>query len=246
MLPLSWLRIGFIFFTAGCLAGQSVISPGHGEIAEPTSASLALEIDRAVLVLRRGMQERWDTRDQYLTAFEKTPNTDSTAHSVATTKRYVGCVMNGQLRVHQVWDEGSPLAVEARRTISQLIGWRKEAAAHLPLPPCPKTPEGRVTLASGVAMRLLKTKVDPTYPGDVRASGTVVLHALISSKGRVESLDVLSGPVMLQQSALVAVRQWTFRPYLLNDKPAEVETTLDVVFASSKGMRIARSCCDGF
>jgi protein TonB len=81
---------------------------------------------------------------------------------------------------------------------------------------------------------MLKTKVEPVYPGDVRIGGTVTLHAIISTKGHVESLNAVDGPVMLQQAALDAVRQWTFRPYLLNNLPVEVETTIDVVFAPSR------------
>jgi TonB family protein len=200
-------------------------------MAEPTPAALVLELDRAVLVLKRGIDEKWDSRERYLTAFEKTPNTDSTDHSIAKAKKYVECAIGARLRVHQVWDEGSPIGVEAYRTIAELTEWRKKAAAELPLPPCPIPSARRVTVSAGVAMGMLKTKVDPTYPGDLRISGTVVLHAIISSRGRVESLKVVSGPTVLQQSALEAVRQWTFRPYLLNDRPVEVETAIDVVFS---------------
>jgi TonB family protein len=188
-------------------------------------------LDRAVLVLKRGIQENWDSREQYLTAFKKTPNTDTTAHSVAKAKEYVECAIRARLRVHELWDEGSPIAVEAHRTIAELTKWRKKAAAELPLPPCPIPSARRVTVSAGVAMGMLKTKVDPTYPGDLRISGVVVLHAIISSRGRVESLNVVSGPTMLQQSALEAVRRWTFKPYLLNDRSVKVETTIDVVFA---------------
>jgi protein TonB len=78
---------------------------------------------------------------------------------------------------------------------------------------------------------MLKTQVEPVYPDDVRISGTVVLHAVISDRGLVESLSVVSGPAILQQAALEAVRQWTYRPYLLNGMPVEVETTVNVVFA---------------
>lgn len=85
-------------------------------------------------------------------------------------------------------------------------------------------------IAAGAAAAMLKTRVKAVYPGDVRIAGTVVLSAVISTRGRVESLDVISGPAMLQQSALEAVRQWTFRPYLLNDMPVEVETTINVAF----------------
>jgi protein TonB len=50
----------------------------------------------------------------------------------------------------------------------------------------------------------------------------------------VEALRVISGPASLQQATLDAVRQWTYRPYLLNNTPVEVETTINVVFAPSR------------
>ena len=75
------------------------------------------------------------------------------------------------------------------------------------------------------------TKVAPVYPNDARAahiSGTVVLHAIIGKDGNVEKLVVVSGPKELQTSALDAVKQWTYKPYLLNGNPTEVETTIHV------------------
>lgn len=63
-----------------------------------------------------------------------------------------------------------------------------------------------------------------------RASGTVVLQATISRSGMIENLRVVSGPPLLQQAALDAVKQWRYRPYLLNGDPVEVETTVNVEF----------------
>jgi protein TonB len=61
-------------------------------------------------------------------------------------------------------------------------------------------------------------------------SGTVVLKATISATGHIKNLEVVSGPSLLQQAALDAVRQWVYRPYLLNGQPVEVMTTINVVF----------------
>jgi protein TonB len=60
--------------------------------------------------------------------------------------------------------------------------------------------------------------------------GTVILAATIAKDGAIANLRVLSGPAVLQQSALDAVSQWRYRPYLLNDQPVEVETTVNVIF----------------
>jgi TonB family protein len=76
-------------------------------------------------------------------------------------------------------------------------------------------------------------KVVPVYPEDAkkdRVSGSVVLAATIGKDGAVEQLHVVSGPEALQQSAMDAVRQWTYQPYLLNGDPIEVETTITVIY----------------
>jgi protein TonB len=80
---------------------------------------------------------------------------------------------------------------------------------------------------------MLLQKTIPLYPPIAKAarvSGTVVLQATISKAGMIENLRVLSGPAMLQQAAMDAVRSWRYRPYLLNGEPVEVETTVNVVF----------------
>jgi protein TonB len=80
-------------------------------------------------------------------------------------------------------------------------------------------------------MLLLKTQ--PVYPPIAKAArvqGTVVLQATISKTGSIENLHVISGPAMLQQAALDAVRSWRYRPYLLSNEPVEVETTVNVIF----------------
>jgi protein TonB len=76
-------------------------------------------------------------------------------------------------------------------------------------------------------------KVTPNYPPIAKAArvqGTVVLQATISKTGSIENLRVITGPQMLQQAALDAVKAWRYRPYLLSGEPVEVDTTINVVF----------------
>jgi len=90
---------------------------------------------------------------------------------------------------------------------------------------------GPARISGGVAAGNLLTKAAPVYPPIARAahvSGSVVLHAIIGKDGHIENLTVVSGPAMLQASALDAVRQWTYKPYLLNGNPTEVETQIVV------------------
>jgi protein TonB len=91
----------------------------------------------------------------------------------------------------------------------------------------------KVNISAGVAVGMLLVKTQPIYPPIAKAarvSGTVVLQATISKSGTIEGLHVMSGPAMLQQAAQDAVRQWRYRPYLLNNEPVEVETTVNVIF----------------
>ena len=76
-------------------------------------------------------------------------------------------------------------------------------------------------------------RVEPLYPAPARAAriqGEVVLRAVISRAGDIENLQAASGHPMLVQAAIEAVRQWKFRPYILNGSPVEVETQITVRF----------------
>jgi protein TonB len=81
---------------------------------------------------------------------------------------------------------------------------------------------------------MILQKTTPMYPPIAKAarvSGTVVLQATISKSGTIQNLRVISGPAMLTQSAMDAVKTWRYRPYLLNNEPVEVDTTINVIFS---------------
>jgi protein TonB len=76
-------------------------------------------------------------------------------------------------------------------------------------------------------------KVEPPYPPlakSARIQGPVVLFAVISRSGTIDNLRVLSGHPMLVQAAIDAVKQWRYRPYILNQEPIEVETQITINF----------------
>jgi periplasmic protein TonB len=92
---------------------------------------------------------------------------------------------------------------------------------------------GRISVSSGVSQGLLLAPIRPVYPTIAKAAhveGTVVVEAVISRTGTVESLHVLSGPVMLQSAAIDAIRAARYQPYRLNGAPIEVQTTITVNF----------------
>src|SRR5262250_1857465 len=91
----------------------------------------------------------------------------------------------------------------------------------------------RVRVSQGVTQGLLTRRVNPTYPPlarQARIQGTVVLQAEISKNGDIENLRLVSGHPMLAPAAIEAVKQWKYKPYLLNGEPVEVETTVQVNF----------------
>jgi len=90
-------------------------------------------------------------------------------------------------------------------------------------------PGGAVRISGGVMAGQLVSRVNPVYP-DTDAQGAVVLHAIIAPDCTVRQLSVISGPQPLQAAAVDAVRQWTYKPYLLNGEPVAVDTTIVVNF----------------
>jgi len=100
--------------------------------------------------------------------------------------------------------------------------------------PTPK----RMRIASRVAEANLIHNVAPTYPpeaGRARIEGTVVLLAVIAKDGSVEDVRVKSGLSVLAQAAIEAVKQWRYRPYLLNGEPIEVDSQITIDFTLPRG-----------
>jgi TonB family protein len=92
----------------------------------------------------------------------------------------------------------------------------------------------RIRITPEVASGLLVHKVDPVYPAEARAariSGSVVLKAMISTTGDVTNLQLISGHPMLAPAAIEAVKQWKYKPYLLNGKPVEIDTQVTVNYS---------------
>jgi len=80
---------------------------------------------------------------------------------------------------------------------------------------------------------MLIHQVKPGYPPLAKVTGTqgvVLLDAVIDKEGSIQSLRVISGHPLLNQAALDAVKQWRYRPTLLNGEPVEVSATITVTF----------------
>ena len=102
----------------------------------------------------------------------------------------------------------------------------------------PKVAVQRIRVSSGVTQGLVIHKVEPVYPAiakTARVSGTVILQAVIGKDGTIQNLHVVSGHPLLTQAALDAVKQWRYRPYILNGDPVEVDTQVEVHFTLAGG-----------
>jgi len=101
-----------------------------------------------------------------------------------------------------------------------------------PPPPKPVTPS-RIRVGGSVEAASIINKVTPQYPPIAKTahvSGTIILHAIISKDGSIQELQYVSGPPLLMKAAMDAVKEWRYKPTLLNGEPVEVDTTIDVVF----------------
>jgi periplasmic protein TonB len=135
-----------------------------------------------------------------------------------------------------------PLPPIVSGSVTDQIDWGSEVprtslsgavmVAPPPPPPAPPTPQ-RIQVGGQVAAARLIYQARSVYPPlarQIRVQGTVRLQAVISKDGAIENLTVLSGHPLLIPAALDAVRQWRYKPTLLNGLPVEVETTIEVNF----------------
>jgi protein TonB len=115
-----------------------------------------------------------------------------------------------------------------------VIGGMINSTAAIPKVATPQ----RVRVSSGVSTGLLIKRVQPNYPPlarQARIQGQVVLQAEISKEGAIQNLQLISGHPMLAPAAIEAVKQWRYKPYLLNGEPVAVDTQVVVNFTLSGG-----------
>lgn len=101
-------------------------------------------------------------------------------------------------------------------------------------------PAMRIRVSQAEAERYLDKKVDPIYPEMARTAriqGEVVLAEIIGQDGKVVSVKVISGHPLLVPAAVDAVKQWRYKPYMYNGKPAELETQVRVKFTAPRPAR---------
>jgi TonB family protein len=130
-------------------------------------------------------------------------------------------------------------SVLLRGVAALLLGASCAAAMAMHLGINPRTPQSTganvpIHVKGGIMAGQIVSKVNPVYPPDAKAAkvqGAVILDAIIAKDGTVQNLKVVSGPDELQRSAVDAVRQWVYKPYLLNGQPTEVETKITITYS---------------
>jgi len=118
-----------------------------------------------------------------------------------------------------------------------VIGGIVGQTSNLAIVPKLAMPARPIRVSRGVTEGLLLRKVAPEYPliaRQGRIQGQVLLSAIISKTGDIENLILISGHPLLVPAAIEAVKQWHYRPYLLNGEPVAVETTICVTFVISQ------------
>jgi TonB family protein len=127
-------------------------------------------------------------------------------------------------------DRHLKLTVQIDRDGGPVILVVELASAQAAAAPEAITPQ-RVRVGGNIQSRMLMTKVPPVYPPDAkqaRVQGKVSLGVLIAPDGSVANVQLVKGDALLAPSAMDAVRQWVYRPTLVNGQPVEVLTMVDV------------------
>ena len=116
---------------------------------------------------------------------------------------------------------------EFRQDIAEADQWMQKAVE------AKGAPTGHVLFSGNLEEYKLVRKVDPVYPplaAQARIQGIVKLQVTIGKNGQVQNAMVISGHPLLVPAALEAVKQWVYRPTLLNGAPTEVTTEVEVPF----------------
>jgi periplasmic protein TonB len=114
-----------------------------------------------------------------------------------------------------------------------VLGGEIGVRTHVEPPPPPNTRPTAIHVSAGVQAAMLIHRVEPSYPALLRQlhrEGRVELQAIIATDGTIQSLEVVSGDAMFLQSAMAAVREWRYRPTILNGQPVEVDTHITVIY----------------
>jgi TonB family protein len=155
---------------------------------------------------------------------------ESGAMRAASNGKATTCVSNGEVVVGEV--VGGQHATGLGAVASDSAA--SSAPPHAATTASQSTRPMRVRVSQSVTQGMLISKVSPIYPADAKAAriqGSVVIGVTIGKDGNIQSEHLVSGHPLLAPAAMDAVKQWKYRPYMMNGNPVEVDTQITVNFA---------------
>jgi len=217
---------GYVFVISGCdpnrykvVAEPAVGDSGQRAFCSDESGSVRAASDgKATTCLASGevVQEPLADRATAVAVMGANPPANAALHDGAAT-RNAGSLPDASAK------SGTPAPAAQRQ--GQLMRITPSEGAPVPT---------RIRVSSGVTQGLLIEKVQPNYPEEAKAArvqGSVTMAVLIGKDGTVQNLRIVnSDSPLLNQAALDAVKQWKYRPYILNGTPVEVDTNVTVNF----------------
>jgi protein TonB len=177
------------------------------------------------------------------------PNAQPETKPVVPTRSFNASTLSARLRPAQTNDLPDAPAVAGGAVPSAIPGVNLNAVTARPNAPVPPpaapaaptpTPQGNTSGAKSggqIQSAVLISKKDPEYPKLARqtgARGQVKLTATVGKDGHVKSVKVISGHPMLQAAAVDAVKQWVYKPTLLNGQAVETDTDIVLNFVGDR------------
>jgi protein TonB len=237
-----WKKWGLIAAGAAALLVVVLIlfmrPSGKGSAAAPATQPVASQPESSVAVPSVNTAGANPSTTKPSASLPVAPAASSTVTPEATTHRVGSEMMDAQLSapsriskdVKRTSAEDTPVTLapvaidEGSGVPGQVFGGASKVKVVAPVS----------AISAGVAEGMLIHKTEPVYPRfakDNHISGTVVLKAKIGKNGLLQDLRVVSGPKLLGSAALDAAKSWKYRPYMLNNQPVDVDTSISVVFS---------------
>jgi TonB family protein len=205
------------------LGGQS--SPASTHPTAPAPAPQAVPVSQGNQPEEASDEDTAETPKKSATAQKPATPADRPAHEPLVVK-------SSAAKLAQAQAEQPPQAIPVTGLASNTGD--KALSGILGAAPTARTPVLKtVKVSQGVSQGLVLRKVSPDYPAQarqLRIEGTVQLEATISKEGNVTNLKVVTGHPILARAAVEAVKQWKYRPYLLNNQAVEIDTQIAVNF----------------
>lgn len=156
-----------------------------------------------------------------------TVSPDAMAQQLVAPQRIAGSIKRTAPGTEQPPSAPAPVALDEGSTMPSSVfanDSKVRVAPHV------------VPISAGIADGMIIHKTQPVYPKfaqDAHITGKVVLKATITKQGTIEGVQVISGPKILAPAAVDAVKTWKYRPYMLDNQPVSVETTVTIVFGAN-------------